>query len=85
MRSVGAVLSGMASLARSSGVPCVFLVTGYTPQWMLHDLFEAPGLEFVAVDLPQSDLLADGHPGPRGAIRIADELETRLRTKLAHR
>jgi hypothetical protein len=85
MRSVGAVLSSMASLAKARGAPCVFLVTGYTPQWMLHELFEAPGLDFVVVDLPQSELLADGHPGPRGALRIAGALESRLRTRLAHR
>ncbi|TMA16652.1 MAG: hypothetical protein E6J85_18135 [Deltaproteobacteria bacterium] len=85
MRSVGAVLSGMASLAKARGLPCVFLVTGYTPRWMLHELFEAPGLDFVVVDLPQDELLEDGHPGPRGAIRIAAALESRLRAKLARR
>jgi hypothetical protein len=85
MGSVGAVLSGMASLAKARGIPCVFLVTGYTPRWMLHELFEAPGLDFVVVDLPQSELLADGHPGPHGAIRIAGALESRLRTRLARR
>jgi len=85
MRSVAAVLAGMSSLAKSRGIPCVFLVTGYTPQWMLHEMFEAPGLDFVVVDLPQSELLEDGHPGPRGALRIAAALESRLRTRLAHR
>ena len=34
---------------------------------------------------PQSELLEDGHPGPRGALRIAAALESRLRTRLAHR
>jgi hypothetical protein len=52
---------------------------------MLHDVFEARGLDFVVVDLPQAELLEDGHPGPQGAMRIADALEVRLRTKLAHR
>jgi hypothetical protein len=85
MRSVGAVFSGMASLAKARGVPCVILVTGYTPQWMLQEVFEARGLDFVVVDLSRAELLGDGHPGPRGAIRIADALEARLRTKLAHR
>jgi hypothetical protein len=85
MRSVGAVFSGMASLAKARGVPCVFLVTGYTPPWMLHDLFEARGLDFVVVDLPQGELLGDGHPGPHGATRIASALESRLRTRLANR
>jgi len=85
MRSVSAVLASMSSLANARGIPCVFLVTGYTPPWMLRELFEAPGLDFVVVDLPQSELLADGHPGPRGALRIAAALESRLRTRLAHR
>ena len=85
MRSVGAGLSKMAALAKQRGIPCVFLVTGYTPQWMLHELFEAEGLDFVVVDLPQGELLEDGHPGPRGSLRIAAALESRLRTRLAHR
>jgi hypothetical protein len=85
MRSVGAVFSGMTSLAKARGVPCVFLVTGYTPRWILQDVFEARALDFVVVDLPQAELLGDGHPGPGGAMRIADALEARLRTKLAHR
>src|SRR3954470_6333520 len=85
MRSLRAVFSGMASLAKARGVPCIFLVTGYTPQWMLHDVLDGAGLDSVVVDLPQSELLGDGHPGPRGAIQIADALEARLRTKLAHR
>jgi len=85
MRSVEADLWLMAALAKVRGVPCVFLVTGYTPHWMLHDLFEAPGLDFVPVDLPREELLEDGHPGPRGALRIAAALESRLRTRLAHR
>jgi len=85
MRSVGAVFRDMAALAKARGAPCLFLVTGHTPQWMLHELFEAQGLDFVVIDLSPGDLLADGHPGPRGSIRIADALESRLRTKLARR
>jgi hypothetical protein len=85
MRSVGAVLHDMSALAKARGLPCVFLVTGHTPQWMLHELFEAPGLDFVVVDLSPSELLSDGHPGPPGSSRIADALESRLRTTLAHR
>ena len=83
MRSVGAVFRDMAALAQARGAPRVFLVTGHTPRWMLHQLFEAQGLDFVVVDLSPGDLLADGHPGPQGSIRIADALEARLRTKLA--
>jgi len=52
---------------------------------MLHDLFEVPALDSVVVEVPQEELLADGHPGPRGSIRIANALEARLRTTLAHR
>jgi hypothetical protein len=85
MHSVGTVFAAMASLAKARGVPCVFLVTGYTPHWMLQDVFEARGLDFVVVDLPRAELLGDGHPASRGAMRIADTLEVRLRTKLAHR
>jgi hypothetical protein len=85
MRSIAAVLGEMAALARARGAPCIFLVTGQTPPWMLQEVFEAQGLDFVVVDLSPGDLLADGHPGPKGSIRIADALEARLRTKLAHR
>jgi hypothetical protein len=85
MRSASAVLSGMDSLSKARGLPCVFLVTGYTPPWMLQELFGARRLDFVVVDLPREELLEDGHPGPRGAIRIASALESRLRAKLAHR
>ena len=79
MRSVGSALRQMAALATARGIPCVFLVTGWTPSWMLRDLFETPGLDFVVVDIPESELLPDAHPGPRASLRIADVLETRLR------
>jgi hypothetical protein len=85
MRSVALGLGGMAALAKARNVPCIFLVTAGTPQWMLHELFEAPALDHVVVEVPAQELLADGHPGPRGSIRIADALEARLRTKLANR
>jgi hypothetical protein len=52
---------------------------------MLHDLFEVSGLDYVMAEVPQAELLAEGHPGPRGNIRIADALEPRLRTTIANR
>ena len=85
MRAVAASLRDMAALAKARGAPCIFLVTGRTPQWMLHELFEVPALDAVVVEVPREELLADGHPGPRGSIRIANALEARLRTTLAHR
>lgn len=85
VRAVAATLREMAALAKAHGAPCIFLVTGRTPQWMLHELFEAPALDYVVVEVPREELLADGHPGPRGSIRIADALEARLRTTMAHR
>jgi hypothetical protein len=85
MRSVGVALRDMAAFAKARGAPCIFVVTGGTPQWMLHDLFEVPALDYVVVDVPEQELLADGHPGPRGSIRIADALEPRLRATLANR
>src|SRR5439155_950157 len=72
MRAVAASLRDMAALAKARGAPCIFLVTGRTPQWMLHELFEVPALDAVVVEVPQEELLADGHPGPRGSIRIAN-------------
>jgi hypothetical protein len=75
----------MAASADVRGAPCIFLVTGRTPQWMVHDLFEAQRLDYVVVDVPEDTLLADGHPGPRASILIADALEPRLRTRLANR
>ena len=85
MRSVSMVLREIAALAKARGAPCIFLVTGRTPQWMLHDLFEVPALDYVVAELPEQALLTDGHPGPRGSIDIADALEPRLRTRIAHR
>jgi hypothetical protein len=85
MRSVEVDLREMASLARARGIPCIFLVTGHTPPGMVHEMFEVPALQSVVVEVPQEELLADGHPGPRGSIRIADALEARLRTTIANR
>ena len=85
MRSVSVVLREIAALAKARGAPCIFLVTGRTPQWMLHDLFEVPALDYVVAEVPEQALLADGHPGPRGSIGIADALEPRLRTTIANR
>jgi hypothetical protein len=85
MRSVSAVLRDMAVLAKLRGASCIFVVGDRTPQWMLHELFDAAGLEYVLVDVPEQELLADGHPGPQGSMRIADALETRLRARLANR
>lgn len=79
MRSVGAALRDTSALAKARGIPCIFLVTGGTPAWMLHDLFEARGLDFVVLEIPRDELLPDGHPGPHANLRIADVLETRLR------
>jgi len=83
--SVGSTLAGMDALAKTRGAPCVFVVMGHTPPWMMHDVFEVRGLDAVVVDIPPSELLADGHPGPRASIRIADALEARLRTRIAAR
>ena len=85
MRSLGASLRDIAALARARGARCVFLVTGHTPQRMLHALFEEPGLDFVVVEVPENELLPEGHPGPQGSIRIADALEMRLRATRAER
>jgi len=85
MRSVSVVLRDMAALAKVRGAPCIFLVTGRTPRWMLHDLFEVPGLDYVVAEVPQEALLADGHPALQGSIGIADALEPRLRTTIAGR
>ncbi|HWE25318.1 MAG TPA: hypothetical protein VG496_15380, partial [Myxococcales bacterium] len=82
MQSVSAVTRRMAALARGRGAPCIFLVTGGTPPWILHALFDEPGLEYVVVDVPREELLADSHPGPRANERFADALEPRLRESL---
>ncbi len=84
-RSVAALLRDMSALARARGIPCVFLVTGDTPAWMVRELFDAQKLDYVVADVPEEELLDDGHPGPRGSIRLADALEGRLRTKIADR
>ena len=84
LRSLALVLGDMSALAKARGAPCIFLITGRTPQWMLHELFEAPALDYVVVEVPQTELLAEGHPGPAGSIRIADALEARLRTTIAN-
>jgi hypothetical protein len=85
MRSVSVVLRDIAALAKARRAPCIFLVTGRTPQWMLHDLFEVPALDYVVAEVPEEALLADGHPALQGSIRIADALEQRLRTTIATR
>ncbi len=85
MRSVGAALQDTAAFAKARGAPCIFLVTGKTPRWMLHALFVEPGLDFVVADVPEDELLSDSHPGPQGSIRLADALEPRLRTRIAER
>jgi hypothetical protein len=82
MVSTAAVLRQMAALSRARGAPCIFLVMGHPPPWMVRDLFEAPGLDHVLFDLPRDEFLVDGHPSPRGAIDIADALEPRLRVRL---
>ena len=85
MRSAGAALRGIDALAKRRGVPCVFVVTGHTPDWMRRALFDAAGLAFVVVEIPKEELLADGHPGPQGSLRIANALEPWLRSALASR
>ncbi|TMB27872.1 MAG: hypothetical protein E6J65_04490 [Deltaproteobacteria bacterium] len=85
LRSLAVVLRDTAALANARGAPCIFLVTGRTPQWMLRELFEAPALDYVVVEVPEKELLAEGHPGPAGSTRIADALEARLRTRIANR
>jgi hypothetical protein len=85
LRSVAATLRSMTVLASARGIPCIFIVTGHTPPWMLHELFEAPALTYVVVDMPEDELLADGHPGPRGSLRIADAVGSRLRSASANR
>jgi hypothetical protein len=83
--SLATVLRDMTALAEARGAPCIFLVTGRTPQSMVHGLFEAQALDYVVVEVPQRELLEEGHPNPAGSIRIADALEARLRTTLADR
>jgi hypothetical protein len=84
LRSLALVLREMSALAKARGAPCIFLVTGRTPQWMLRELFETSALDYVVVEVPEGELLAEGHPGPAGSIRIADALEARLRTRIAN-
>jgi hypothetical protein len=81
--SAAAVLRDMDRQAKARRAPCIFVVTGHTPRSMLHELFQANGLDFVVVEVPADELLADGHPNPRGSVRIADALEPRLRQALA--
>jgi hypothetical protein len=85
MASMAVLLRDMDAMARRRGAPCVFVVTGHTPAWMIHELFEANGLDYVVVELPREELLADGHPGLRGSIRLADALEARLRPMVSSR
>jgi hypothetical protein len=80
LASNAAVLREIAALAKARGIPCIFVVTGQTPQQMLHEIFQ--GLDYVVVELPQSELLAEGHPNAQGALRIANALEPRLRAAL---
>jgi hypothetical protein len=82
LASTAAVLRDEAALAKARGVPCVFVVTGRTPQWMLRELFLANGLDYVVVELSASDLLPEGHPNQQGAMRIAGALEPWLRRAL---
>ncbi|HYZ88725.1 MAG TPA: hypothetical protein VE620_05470 [Myxococcales bacterium] len=79
MASVSAVMRQMTNLARARGAPCIFVVTGATPPWMRHALFDLSGLDYVVVEVPREELLADSHPGPRANERFADALELRLR------
>jgi hypothetical protein len=81
--SVSAVMRQMTALARAHGAPCIFLVTGGTPPWMLHSLFDVPRLDYVVVEVPREELLADSHPGPRAHQRFADALESWLRARIA--
>ena len=85
LRSASAEVRRIAQAARQRSAPCVFVVTGGTPPWMLRDVFEAQGVPAVAIEIPPSELLADGHPGPRGSRRIADALESWLSAHLASR
>lgn len=85
MLSVAASLREIVALAKARGSPCIFAVTGHTPLWMRRELFETPGLDHVVVEVPERDLLAEGHPGPQGSARLADALEQRLREKIAKR
>jgi hypothetical protein len=82
MASMAALLRDMDAMSRRRGAPCVFVVTGHTPAWMVHGLFEANGLDYVVVEVPREELLADGHPALRGSVRLADALEARLRKRL---
>jgi hypothetical protein len=84
MRSVAAVMRRMDASAHARGAPCIFAVTGSTPPWMLREIFDASGLEYVVVDVPREELLPDSHPGPRANERIADALEPHLRARIAH-
>ena len=85
LRSTAAVLADMAALARARGAPCVFLVTGHTPPPMVREIFADQGLDYVVAEVPPGELLSDGHPGPRGSLRLAEALERRLRTFIANR
>jgi hypothetical protein len=82
LASMAAVLRGMAARAQARGAPCVFVVTGHTPPWLVRDLFEKNHLDHVVVDVPREELLDDGHPSRKGSIRIDDALEPALRAAL---
>lgn len=83
MDSVRAGVHEMSALARARAVPCVFVVTAHTPEWMVRELFD--GLDTVAIDVPREELLREGHPGPAGSARIAAALQWRLAQRDARR
>jgi hypothetical protein len=85
MGEASASLQQIYSLASSSGASTVFVVTGHTPDWMRRELFERPGLPHVVVEIPDDELLSEGHPGPRGSERIAEAVALRLRNTMADR
>jgi hypothetical protein len=82
LAAMAAVLRAMSAAAQARGAPCVFVVTGHTPPWMVRDLFEANHLDHVVVEVPPEELQYDGHPSPKGSARIADALEPALRAAL---
>lgn len=82
MASLSAVLRAMDRVSRQRGIPCIFVVTGHTPPWMLDELFVKNGLDDVVVEIPPEELLADGHPNQKGSRRIADALAARLQRTL---
>ncbi len=83
-----AVVRATVTEARARGARALFLVLSRGPPrelsahreaWILRELFEAQGIDFLLIDLDEPLLIPDDeHPGPEAARRIAAAVEQRL-------